>query len=61
MVGFGQDGRVQNLYYKKLKAQRYFGNGTVVSINLKDGHDDGDGSAHNCNRLCPGALEGLKS
>ncbi len=61
MVGFGQDGRVQNLYYKKLKAQRYFGNGTVVSVNLKDGHDDGDDSAHNCNQLRSRALEGLKS
>ncbi len=59
MVGFGQDGRVQHLYYKK--EQRYFGNGTVVSINLKDGHDDGDGSAHYYNQLRTRALEGLKS
>ncbi len=45
---------------KKLKAQRYFGNGTVVSVNLKEGHDDSDGSAHNCNHLCLGALEWFK-
>ncbi len=46
------------MFITKFKKTQCFVYGSGSNVTLKEGHDDGDGSAHNCKQLCSRTLEG---